>query len=344
MAAAKEPDVAEWKRELVSELKEKFSDYPVVGILNISGIPAPQFQEMRSLLRGRAEIKVGRRVLLRVAMEKSAEDNSGLEELKEYLEGPCALIFTEMNPFQLWKVLEDNKTNAPAKAGMESPEDIVIPAGETDFSPGPIIGELQRAGVNARIQAGKIVVLEDSKIVEEGEEISEEVVGVLSKFDIEPREIGFELLAAYEDGTVFHGSMLEVDEEKTMSQLRKAFADSLALTMEVSYPTSTNIEPIISQASSQAHSLALGASIFTPGVMPEYLRRAITEMNNLARIVHSNNEDALDEDLRSQITSTQPTRTEKEEKTKEKPEEKEEKEEVKEEETEEDVNLGGLFE
>ncbi len=99
MCAASEESVASWKRELVGELKENFDKYPVVGVLDISGIPAPQFQEIREILRGKAEIKVSRRVLLEIAVEKASEDHPGLEDIVDYLEGPSALIFTEMDPF-----------------------------------------------------------------------------------------------------------------------------------------------------------------------------------------------------------------------------------------------------
>lgn len=336
--------VAEWKRELVKELSQKFDKYPTIGILDIEGIPAPQFQEIRSLLRDKAEIKVSRTVLLRIAIEKTTQGENGLIDLTEYLKGPCALIFTDMNPFKLWKVLEENKTNAPAKPGMKSPRDIVIPAGETEFPPGPIIGELQRAGIKARIQAGKIVVLEDSKIVEKGEEISEEVSGVLSKFGIEPREIGFELIAAYEGGTVFPGDMLVVDEEGTIKRIKTAFMNSLSLSLEITYPMKSNMSLLISKANAQSRSLALNASIPTPKLMPELLGKAIIEMNNLAVIISSKDSEALDEELRSRLTSSRPVKSGREKvKTKEEPEEKGEKEEIEKDE-EEEVGLGGLFE
>lgn len=343
MAASQEASIAPWKRDLVEGLKEKFEKYPVVGVLDISGIPAPQFQEIREVLRGEAEIKVSRRVLLRIAIEKASEDEPELEELADYLEGPSALIFTDMNPFKLWKLLEENRTYAPAKTGMESPRDIVIPEGETEFSPGPIISELQQAGVKARIQAGKVVVLEDSKIVEEGESISEEVVGVLSRFDIEPREIGFELMAAYEDGTVFPGDMLIVDEEKTLSDIQAAYMNSLNLSYEIQFPTEQTVRIMLGQASSEAHNLALNASIFTSGTIPHILNKVHSEMINLASVLASENPDAIGEKLSSTI-STQKTAvsTKKEE---EKPKEEEvEEETIEEKEEEEAVGMGGLFE
>lgn len=341
MASTPQTSVAPWKRELVGEVLENFEEYPVVGILDISGIPAPQFQEMRDILRGKAEIKVSRRVLLRIAIEKASEDEPELEELTSYLKGPSALIFTKMNPFKLWKFLKENRTSAPAKIGMKSPRDIVIPEGETNFSPGPVISELQQAGVKARIEAGKVVVREDSKIVEEGEPISPEVAGVLSRFDIEPREIGFELRAAYADGTVFPGDMLVVDEEETFRNIQTAYMNYLNLSFTVGFPTRQNVSMFLGQSYSRAYNLALNASVFTSRTMPHFLGRASSEMLGLASVLNSESPEAVGEKLSSMLSSEESAEEPKGKK--EKP--KEEAEEKSEEETEEEATagLGGLF-
>ncbi|KXB04473.1 hypothetical protein AKJ49_02075 [candidate division MSBL1 archaeon SCGC-AAA382A03] len=349
MAATPKASIAPWKRNLIEDLKKKFKEYPAIGILDISGIPARQFQEIRELLRDKAEIKVSRKVLLRIAIEKASEDNPELEELKEYLEGPSALIFSELDPFKLWKLLEENRTTAPAKPGMEAPRDIIIPEGDTEFSPGPIVGELQQAGINARIQAGKVVVLEDSKVVGEGEPIPEEKVGVLSRFGIEPREIGFELRAAYADETVFAGDVLQVNVEETVENIQKAYTNSLTLSFEIKYPTSQNIGMIIGQAPSQAHNLALNASYLTSETSPKILNKAQSQMLNLASVIASKDIEAIGEKLRSKISETESVEEKKEKKkTKEEAEEeaedkKEEDKEVEEEE-ESSANLSGLFE
>lgn len=332
--------MAQWKRELVDELVEKLETYPVVGILDVSDVPARQFQQMRQQLEGKAEIKVARRILFGIAIERTIEKNPELREFVKYLRGQVALIFTRMNPFKLWKFLDENKASAPAKPGRPVPKDITIPAGETDFPPGPIIGELQRAGLKARIQAGKIVILEDCTLLKEGDIVSVEVAEVLSRFGIQPREIGFNLLTAFDGSVVYPGDVLVVDEEKVRGQLRTAYVSSLNLSLEVDYPTSANIRLLIGRASLHVYSLAMGASYPTGEVMPQLLSRASVEMLGLASLVASKNVEALDEELRSKVVPSRPAEAKREEKeTKKKAEEKPEKEEEK----EETAGLGALF-
>lgn len=354
MSAKPEASVAPWKRELIQELKENFEKYPAVGILDISGIPAKQFQQIRDLLRGRAEIKVSRKVLLQLTIEKASEDHEGLENLSEHLVGPSALVFTEMDPFKLRKLLEENRTTAPAKPGMEAPEDIVIPEGDTDFSPGPVVGELQSAGVNARIQAGKVVVLEDSKIVEEGEPISEEEAGVLSRFDIEPREIGFELRAAYADGTVFPSDVLSVDVDEKLEDVKTASANALKLSLAIDFPTARTVPIMIGEASSKAQNLAFNAKIYTSEIAPQILSKAKSQMMSLASAIASENSEALDEELTEKFSAGRTVEEEKEEveekqeeeeaEAEEEAEDKKEEKEEKESEEEAEAGLGGLFE
>lgn len=346
MSSVHEASVAQWKKDLVDELLEKFEGYSVVGVMDISGIPAPQFQQIREILRGKAEIKVSRRVLLQIAIEKSSKEKSGLEGIIDHLEGPCALVFTDMNPFKLWKLLDENKTNAPAKVGMEAPEEVVIPEGDTEFSPGPVISELQQAGVKARIQAGKVVVTEDSKIVEKGEPISEEVAGVLSRFGIEPREIGFELKAAYEDGTVFPSDVLVIDEEEVLEDIQRAYKSTMNLSVEAKFPTKQNISIFVNQAYTQTRNLALNASIFNSETVPQIFGEAHSEMLSLASTILSSNPDAIDEELSSIISTQEPAEKAKKEEGKPKEEEKEkapEEEKTEEEEEEPSAGLGGLF-
>ncbi|KXB02252.1 hypothetical protein AKJ45_01555 [candidate division MSBL1 archaeon SCGC-AAA261F19] len=312
MTATSQAKVAKWKRELVDNLLKKFEEYPVIGVLDISGVPASQFQQMRALLRDRADIKVGRNELLRIVIEKASEEENELKELADYIKGQSALVFTRLNPFRLWKLLKENRTSAPAKPGMKAPEDIVVPAGETDFTPGPVLGELQRLGINARIQGESIVIVEDSKIVEEGDSISEMAASILSRFGIEPRDIGFELRAAYEDGTVFPGDMLVVDEDRVISQIQTAFRDSLNLSLEIRYPTQRTVGMMLGRASFGVQNLAINAFIFSPDTVSRFLRRANSEINALASIVSSEGFDAFGRDQKPMASASVDTKEEKE--------------------------------
>ena len=327
MAAGARAEVAPWKREVVEELMGMFDRYPVVGVLDVADLPAAQFQQIRRQLRGQAEIVVSKNTLLRLSIEQAAgRKDPRLRELLNYIQGQSALVFAQVNPFKLNKVLQASRMSAPAKAGMRSPKDITIPAGETDFAPGPIVGELQRIGVKARIQAGKVVILEDSSILRQGDVVTKEVADAIVRFGILPLELGLKLRAAYEAGMVFSAEVLTIDEEKVMGQLREAYLCAVNISINTNYPTHATIGILIVKAFSAAHNLALNACIPVAEVVPTLLARASAEMFGLATALLSKDEKALDEDLKRMLGVKPPVEPKAEEKKQEeKPKEEEPK-------------------
>jgi large subunit ribosomal protein L10 len=329
--------VAEWKKEEVKELQTLIKDHPVVGIANLSDIPAPQLQKMRENLRGSARVKMSRINLMNLALNDSGKVN--IENLSEHMEGQPALIFTDMNPFKLYKILEESKTPAPAKAGSVATADIVVPKGDTSFMPGPILGELQKIGVPAKIDKGKIVITEDKTIVAEGEEISRDVASMLTRLEIYPLEVGIDLKAAYEDETIYTSDILTIDTDETFSDVQKAYQQAINLSVNAVVFTKESTPLLISKAAGQSMNLALNADILTSKTTDLILAKAFAQMLALASELA---EDALDDELREKLSAKASQAAVTEEKEEE--EESEEEEEA-EEEKEEDAaaGLGALF-
>ena len=68
------------------------------------------------------------------------------------------------------------------------------------------------AGVNCKIDKGKIVVNKDSTIVKKGDVVTEQAAAPLSKLGIKPVDIGLKLNAVYEDGVIYTPEVLDIDE------------------------------------------------------------------------------------------------------------------------------------
>ena len=215
--------VAEWKKDEVKEIKELIESYDVIGVVDLLNIPARQLQEMRKSLCGNALIRLSKINLINLALEDCNKNKENIINLSEHLSGQPALIFTDMNPFRLYKILEDSKTNAPAKAGSVAKDDIVVPKGDTGFQPGPFLGELQQIGANAKIDQGKIVVDKDAVVVEAGEIVSQQVASVLTRLNIKPMEVGIDLHAVFEEGAVYITSgIIDIRVDEVRSAFDKA--------------------------------------------------------------------------------------------------------------------------
>ncbi|MBM4240794.1 MAG: 50S ribosomal protein L10 [Euryarchaeota archaeon] len=335
------PHVADWKKEEVNDLKELIDSHDVVGIANLSDIPAPQLQKMRYNLKDSATIKMSKKTLMSLALSDSEKSN--IDDLGGYMNGQPAFIFTKMNPFKLYKILEASKTHAPAKPGNIAPSDIVIPKSDTSFKPGPILGELQKIGIPAKIEKGKIVITQDKTIVAEGEAIPKDVASILTRLDINPMEVGIDLMAVHEDQTVYTSDLLTIDEEKTLSDLQKAFSQALNLSVNAVIYTPQSVPILIGDASSKSLNLAINASVLTSKTTDTLLSRAYAQMLSLASGILDVKEDALDDDLLKKLKSHVEKKVEVVEEKEEKEEKEEEEESEEEKEEEAAAGLGALF-
>ena len=277
--------VAEWKKEEVSELKGLIDSYDVVGIVDLLNIPAKQLQEMRKSLNGKAVIRMSKKNLIDLALEDCNADKTNIVGLSDYMDGQVAVIATEMNPFKLYKILEDSKTAAPAKPGSIATDDIIIPEGDTGFEPGPFLGELQQVGIPASIDKGKIVVSKETVLVEAGEEVSKEVASTLSRMDINPMEVGIDLKAVYEDEAIYTSDVLAIDEEETLADIQSAFTRAFNLSVNAAIPTEETISTIISLAYNRAINVAMEGGIMTSETSEPLIGLAQAKMLSLASLV-----------------------------------------------------------
>src|SRR5437879_12728307 len=92
--------VAPYKKQLVEALATRCAHARVVGIANIHGIPAPQFQAIRKKLSGRATITVEKNNLLRLALEQATEKTPDLVKLSDKIEDEAAGVRAGVNRYR----------------------------------------------------------------------------------------------------------------------------------------------------------------------------------------------------------------------------------------------------
>ncbi|NYZ79783.1 50S ribosomal protein L10 [Candidatus Micrarchaeota archaeon] len=281
----REGKVPDWKVKEVEDTKKLIESKPVVGIINLSGMPSSQFQSIKKQLRGKAEITVIKANFLNRAFEKAKDQK--LRELEKFIDGPSALIVSNENPFKLFSIIKKNRGKASAKAGMIAEKDFIVPAGETDLPVGPALSELKVAKVDCKIDKGKIVVNKDSIVTKKGEKVTEQAVSALSKLGIMPVEIGLTVKAIYENGLIYTPDVLNIDEEQFMNTLQACYVNALNLSVNVGYPTKQNIVFMIQKAYNNARNLSVNAKIYNKESMPFILSQSAAEMNALKNAMTS---------------------------------------------------------
>jgi large subunit ribosomal protein L10 len=264
--------VKEQKLKDVKEIERLIDGHSVIGVLNMRKLPARQLGQIRHKLGG-TKIKMGKKSMMVMAIEGSKKREIG--NIKEKISGPSALLFTNENPFRLFMQLKQSRTPAAAKAGDVATSDIVIQKGSTGLPPGPAISTLQKIGLKASIQGGKIAVLQDKVVCKAGETINADTAGVLSLLKIEPLEIGLDLVAAYEDGTIYERDVLDVSVDDYINEIETAVHQAFNLSINTNYPTKQTIEMMIQKAFNETKNLAVDADILEKDFMDDVLIKAI---------------------------------------------------------------------
>ncbi|MBU5678279.1 MAG: 50S ribosomal protein L10 [Candidatus Aenigmatarchaeota archaeon] len=255
------------KIKLVNEIKGIAKNYKVVGITNLYKLPTSSFQQIRKILKGNAIIKVAPKAVI----EKVLESKEDWKDMKEKIEGYPALIFSNMDPFKLYKLIEKNKTPAPAKAGDIAPKDIEVKAGKTDLAPGPAITALQKLKIKTKVEGGKISILSDQIICKKGDVITEDIASVLNMLKIMPMEVGLNVVAICENGIVYDKEILHIDEEETIKRIRNAVKEMINISINTWYPTKETIEFLLIKAYTEMKSLSINAKIITKETIAELL-------------------------------------------------------------------------
>jgi large subunit ribosomal protein L10 len=267
--------VSEEKKKLVKRFIKLINDNPVIGAIDIEGMPAAQLQKMRETLRDNdIELIVAKRRVMKFALEQAKETKKGIEQLEEFLRGMPALIFSKLDSFKLYKLLKSSKSEAPAKAGQIAPKDIEVKAGPTPFLPGPIISELGAVGLKSGVEDGKVAIKEDAIVAKEGDEITPELAGLLTRLNITPMEIGLNLTASFEDGTIFKKDVLDVDEEQFVADITRLAQESFNLSVEAGYLTKDNVEIVVQKIFRECKAVAEESGFLADVVVEDMLAKA----------------------------------------------------------------------
>jgi len=242
-------EIPKKKLKEVDSLKDLIKNKKTVLIASIKNIPASQFQEIGKKLRGKAIVKVPKKSLIFRAIDSA--DGEELKKLKEQVVDSIAILFSDLDGFDLAADLLRNKTPAKAKPGQIAPFDIEVEAGPTELVPGPAISELGALGIQIQIEKGKIHIKAPKIIAKEGTKISQGAADLMAKLDIKPFTIGFIPLATFDTKEKKIYTNIEIDAEKTLTDIKIAYGKALAFAADIGIINDQTIKLMIGRAVAQ---------------------------------------------------------------------------------------------
>src|SRR5919198_1406327 len=275
------------KRLMYSELQELVKHNNVIALSKITKVRATQLMMVRKKFRNNIKILIIKNKVAQRAFEK-VSDIAGLAKLSKVLEGQCALMFTDISPFKLNLLLNQNKVFLLAKAGDIATKDIVITSGNTGIAPGPVLSEFKEANVPTKIEQGNIWVTRDTIAARSGTVISQKLASLLSKLNIKPVEAEIAINSAITEGVFFEEKDVKIDLMEYSNELKASFLSAIAVSLKAAYPTGETARFLISEAQGNVTALAAEAGYLSADTCHFVLVRAQTKAKSLANMAAGN--------------------------------------------------------
>ena len=278
--------VSQQKVIYINNLYDTLSKSKIIGIANVMDIPTSSLQEIRKKLKSMGfYIKVVKKNLLIKALERFNDEK--LKQIIDILEKEKRITIMlilpkeEINPFLLNKILEENKSYRSARVGDILEEDVVIKAGPTNLTPGPVLTELKKYNIKTKVEGGKIVVAEDTVVAKKGQVVDEGLVSLLQKFNITPIPVRVKLLAVYDGKVLYTYDILSIPLETYLEQLKTGIRKALSLSIQIAYPIKENINVLLRNTYQNTVKLSIKVGIPSKENIDVLLKRAYSIANKL---------------------------------------------------------------
>jgi large subunit ribosomal protein L10 len=268
------------KKKFVQQMSKQIKSGKSVGVIKTDGIPDKLLQSSRNKLKEGTIIIMGRKNLIIRILESDERTKPLLNELT----GTSALIISDNDPFQLYAVFRDNVLRMAAKPKQIAPDDIEVKSGETNIQPGQGLTDLKNAGIDVKIDKGKVAISKDKVIVKKGEVISPQVAKALRLLEMTPFSISLLPSSLLSEGMLFQRDVLEITQGRSLSEIQIAFRSAFAIALNAGIENSYTIKPLMINAFRGAMHLGVKAKIYEPGIIEKLLANAVVEASALSKI------------------------------------------------------------
>jgi large subunit ribosomal protein LP0 len=228
------------KQEYFEKLKSYLEEFNSIFIVNVDNVGSNQMHEIRKALRGDAKILMGKNTMVRRAIRILQAENPDYEKLMPSVRGNVGFVFTNSDLKTIRDKVLTNRVKAPAKAGALAPIDVFIPAGNTGMEPGKT-SFFQALGVPTKIARGTIEIINEVHLIKEGVRVGASEAALLNMLNISPFTYGLVVVQVYDQGTVFHPSVLDIEEDSLIGHFVAGIKNIAAISLQIGYPTVASV-------------------------------------------------------------------------------------------------------
>ena len=251
---------------------------------NLHKVRATQLMQLRKSFKDDLKIRVVKNTLAKRGVNDSKVANS--DKLVEAVSEQKAFIFTNMDPFKLFLLLEKGKVDLPARDGDIASGEIVVPAGNTGMQPGPDLSAFKEFNIPTRIDSGSIAVSEDTVVAKEGDAIKGSLAALLSKLNIKPIKAGVAIDIAYMDGLIYPAKDVAIDLDEYRNNLIGSFNNALNFALKQEYIAKETVPLLLAEAFSNSKNLSIESDYITKETVSSILVKKHLEAEALNKLVN----------------------------------------------------------
>lgn len=259
-------DRTAWKAGYFTKIIKLLDEYPRCFIVGADNVGSKQMQQIRIGLRGQAIVLMGKNTMMRKAIRGHIENNPVLEKLLPHIRGNVGLVFTKGELTHIRSIIQDNKVAAPAKAGSMAPLDVFVPAQCTVLGPEKT-SFFQALAIQTKITKGTIEILNDVKLIKNGDKVGASEATLLQMLGISPFSYGLVIEQVYDNGTIFDLAILDITDEDLRTKFLEGVVNIASLSLMIGYPTLASAPHSIVNAFKNLACIALATELSFPEVV-----------------------------------------------------------------------------
>jgi len=164
------------------------------------------------------------------------------------------------------------KVAAPARVGVVSNVDVIIPAGPTVIPPDKT-SFFQNLGISTKLVKGCIEITADAHVLKKEAVVNASQVQLLAMMNILPFSYGVTVLTVYDNGSLFNSSMLDISDEDIINNVRNAIRDIACISLATHVPSVAAVPHALINAFKDMLAVSLATELTFPAA--ESLKEAL---------------------------------------------------------------------
>ena len=251
------------KTEYFEKVRALFRSYKKVLIANVDNVTSTQMHQVRSALRNKAIILMGKNTMVKKALKEVIAENSKLEAIVPYIYGNIGLVFTDGDLREVRDILTSNRVSSNAKVGLVAQQDIYIPAGNTGIDPNKT-SFFQALGISTKVVKGAIEIMSDVLIVKTGKKVGPSEAALMNMLNLSPFTFGLTVIDIYDNGSTYSPKMLDITEAVLEGLVKNAVNQVAAISLAVGIPTAASVPHLMINAYKNLVAVTLGTDYSFP--------------------------------------------------------------------------------